>query len=363
MDIGLTFFQIGILFSLSSLSAISFEIPTGVVADIFGRKTSVLIRFFLCGITSILVAFTNSFLLLCIIFIFWGFAATFYSGAFESWIIDYLEYKKQNKLIHSAFSRIESFTNAGAIIAFIMAGFLIFIGLKWIWIIEGVGSIFIGLFLLLFSKEPYQKNKIKKFNLQKLLNQIFNTGKEAIKYSFSHNTLLYLIIASSLAGIGYGIIILGWQPFFKELNIPIQFFGLILACVSIVGIVEANLSKRFVKKLKNEKYALIGIRLINIIGTLTLALTISPIIAIISFFILDTESLEIPIFTTYFNKFTPSKIRASINSVLSMFTNIAAILASLVFGLLADIFGLRFTFLIALCFFVMAIPIYLRIKG
>ena len=62
MNINLSLLQIGLLLSVSALTSVLFEIPTGAIADIFGRKVSTLIGVFFSAII-IFVPFTKNFYL------------------------------------------------------------------------------------------------------------------------------------------------------------------------------------------------------------------------------------------------------------------------------------------------------------
>ena len=91
----LNLFQIGILFSILSITSFLFEIPTGAFADIYGRKASVLFSYFLTAITLIFLSFITNFYATALIFAIWGIANTFSSGAKESWVIDNLKFNKK----------------------------------------------------------------------------------------------------------------------------------------------------------------------------------------------------------------------------------------------------------------------------
>ena len=60
-DIGLSLFQIGLLASFTALAGVLFEIPTGAIADILGRKFSVILELFLSGLTIISIFFFKDF--------------------------------------------------------------------------------------------------------------------------------------------------------------------------------------------------------------------------------------------------------------------------------------------------------------
>jgi MFS transporter, DHA3 family, tetracycline resistance protein len=65
-----------------------FEVPTGVIADTYGRKLSLVIGFLGMGTTWLLVGVVTEPTLIIGLWALWGVAYTFTSGAYEAWITD-----------------------------------------------------------------------------------------------------------------------------------------------------------------------------------------------------------------------------------------------------------------------------------
>jgi MFS transporter, DHA3 family, tetracycline resistance protein len=65
-----------------------FEVPTGVVADTYGRKLSLIVGFLGMGAASLLVGVVSEAWLIVVLWALWGIAYTFTSGAYEAWITD-----------------------------------------------------------------------------------------------------------------------------------------------------------------------------------------------------------------------------------------------------------------------------------
>jgi DHA3 family tetracycline resistance protein-like MFS transporter len=64
------------------------EIPTGVLADTFSRRASLILSFVLQGVAIVIVGATNDPTVAIAAWGFWGFGYTFSSGAYEAWITD-----------------------------------------------------------------------------------------------------------------------------------------------------------------------------------------------------------------------------------------------------------------------------------
>jgi len=65
-----------------------FEVPTGVVADTYGRKLSLVIGFFGMGTAWLLVGLVSAPWAIVALWAAWGVAYTFTSGAYQAWITD-----------------------------------------------------------------------------------------------------------------------------------------------------------------------------------------------------------------------------------------------------------------------------------
>jgi len=88
---GLTYAEISALVAASYAATLLFEIPTGVFADVHGRKLSVLLGVGANAATSIgIFLWFDNFPLLLVMFVLQGIGTTFMSGAFGAWLTDSL---------------------------------------------------------------------------------------------------------------------------------------------------------------------------------------------------------------------------------------------------------------------------------
>src|SRR3990167_8952661 len=80
--------QISLLVALQYLSQMVFELPTGALADLFGRKWSVALGYALWGIVGPLIIFTQGFAPLVMAALFAGLSDSFISGSLEALVYD-----------------------------------------------------------------------------------------------------------------------------------------------------------------------------------------------------------------------------------------------------------------------------------
>ena len=150
LSIGFSFFQVSILLALTAFISFFFDIPTGAIADVFGRKTSVILSYLTAGILFILVPLSINFWYLFVIFFLLGISQTLSTGADEAWVLGNLKKEKREDLIDNYYAHRLTLQNAGVVIAPLIAVPVVALwGMKWLWPIEGASIILSGGILFL----------------------------------------------------------------------------------------------------------------------------------------------------------------------------------------------------------------------
>lgn len=358
--IGFSFSQISVILSISLIAPLIFEVPTGAIADLYGRKICVALSYFIGGLLFIAVPFTQSFWVIVALFFAFYASGTLASGADDAWLVDYLKHKKRSELVHTAFARLLSFGNAGGIIAFSLSGPLVLLfDLKWLWVLQGVVFLIVGLITAVWGREHFERRKIK---INTALKEAGKEAKGSIKYTFGHPVLLYLIIAIFFM-MFYNIGEVLWQPFLMQLGLPIYYLGPLFAVAAASGFIIPLFSMRYLKKMKTEKRALILSEVATGLLLVSIAFVISPLAGALVFIALNMMwGLARPIGRSYFQKYVPSETRATISSLQSLVASIGGAIAILMAGFLADAIGLRMTFVALTVFVIPVVIAYSLIK-
>lgn len=146
---GLDPLQLVLVGTALEVSVFLFEIPTGVVADTFSRRWSVIIGVFLIGLGFIVLGLLPYFLPVLLAQVIWGLGFTFTSGALQAWISD--EIGEENAA--PAFMRGMQVGSLGAFTGTLLAAGLGNISLS-VSILSGGGMFFVlGFYLLLKMQE------------------------------------------------------------------------------------------------------------------------------------------------------------------------------------------------------------------
>lgn len=363
-NIGLSFSDIALISAVPAISVVIFEIPTGAIADHYGRKFSVVFGLVMLSGACIIVPLVDSVFLLILLFLFMGLAATFISGAYTAWVVDLLKREKQEALIQNFMVKDASFTAAGAVIGPLLGGVLVsFLPLGMLWIIQGFGMILTTLLLLKSSKEYFQKKDV---HIKKALNKLLkNTGK-AIRFSLTHRTLLLLFVASIFWTIVASLTTLAWQPLLINLKMPVNYLGYFYSFLALLGIFSPYLAHTLKKFIKKEKI------IFALLSSLFIILMISFYFVNSPFFYLACSLITLisiisyvwaPIFSAYQQQFIPSKTRATIisfqNSIFALVSGIGVLIS----GMVMDKIGPKMTVVTFSVFAIPAIICYLLIKN
>src|SRR5689334_8586689 len=87
-NVGLSPLQLVLVGTTLEVSCFLFEIPTGIVADVYSRRLSIIIGFVLIGAGFIVEGSIPTFAAMLVSQVLWGIGYTFTSGANQAWITD-----------------------------------------------------------------------------------------------------------------------------------------------------------------------------------------------------------------------------------------------------------------------------------
>ncbi len=360
-DIGLSLTQIGFLTSALALPFILFEIPTGAIADIFGRKFSTVLGIFLSGIVMISIMFFTNFYILLMIFFVWGAVGTLKSGAGEAWIVDLLKHEKRKELIHEYYVKIPSFYSIALLLSGIIGAFLVKkFGLGIIWPISGISVIFTSIFFL-FGEEHFTR---KKQHIKEHTHDLISHIKESLNYCMKNRNLLLMISAGLFGGLIINFSMdLTWYPFLQGLGFKNYWFGYLFSATCLVGIFVPYMIKPLVNRVGKYKDYLVIISSLMFI-LLFIVGFINSLFLSLAIFILYISAYDFfrPARNVLVQKFIPSKKRATILSIESMALSVVMIIGAPLAGFFADKIGPQNTIFMSSFILIPMIILYSKIK-
>jgi MFS family permease len=325
---GLSFTEIMILQSISSVSVFFFEVPTGAAADKIGRKYSILFGAFLWAAGLFLYVVGKGFFIFALAEIVFSLGSAFKSGADTALIYDSLKVLGKEKDYQKIEGKARSYSLYAQAIGSVLSSFLYEKNVN-LPMIVSILFMLVTIAVTLMFKEPEVEGKEGRFGIN-YFSQIKGSGK----YILNHDKLKALVFFSMMFFIFYRTGFWYYQPYMEGVNIPVKYFG---AIFFVFNITAAFISKRSSYIMERTKPK---------------TLTFMAFLMIVSFLILGTvkvwagvfaillqqvaRGIYRPVTTKYLNKHIPSDKRATILSFHSLCTNLAVAAAFPLMGILKD---------------------------
>ena len=149
--VGLSPLQMVLVGTVLEATCFLFEIPTGIVADLYSRRLSVVIGVTLLGAGMLLQGLVPTFAAVLVAQVVWGTGSTFLSGADEAWLADEIG----EDAVAPVFTRETQLSLALTLVAPLAAGGLGLIGLGVPVAASGLGLLMLAVVLLLVMPEEH----------------------------------------------------------------------------------------------------------------------------------------------------------------------------------------------------------------
>jgi MFS family permease len=333
---GLSLTEVMLLQGIYSLSVALFEIPSGYIADIFGRKQTIVFSTIFSFIGYLVFSFYGGFYAFAIAQILVGVGGSLMSGSDSALIYDTLletESKSSYTKIEGRNYAIGNFSEA---LAGVLGGFL------------AVSSIYLPIYVqttILFFSIPIALTLVEPtMHEENKLDRSFKAIMGVVKFSLVDNTRLrWLIIYSSAMGVA--TLSMAWfaQPFFKEVGLPLAYFGILWAGLNFsAGLTSFN-AHQFDKKENNYKM-LIYLSLAMFISFILLGFNNSTYGLFFIFIIYLLRGIVTPILRNAINVNTTSNKRATVLSIRSFIIRISFAICAPILGYIAENYALSTSF-------------------
>ena len=122
----LSFSHIGILYASREIITNVLEIPSGLLADTYGRKNALVTAFLTYILSYIFFYFSKDFYLLLIAMLLIGVGDAFRSGTHKGMIMEYLKMNQWEKYKISYYGNTRSWSQKGSALSALLAGILVF---------------------------------------------------------------------------------------------------------------------------------------------------------------------------------------------------------------------------------------------
>ena len=193
--VGLDSFQLVLVGTVLETSCFLFEIPTGVVADLYSRRRSVLIGIFLYGAGFLMEGSLPWFGTVLLAQVVWGCGDTFLTGALEAWIAS----EEGGRPMDKVFLRGGQLAQTGGILGVIIGTLLGNLNLQLPIILAGALCLVLGIVLLRVMPEEHFSPALE--DRQGLLNDFINLFRLNLRFVKGAPVLLALLLITFCGGL------------------------------------------------------------------------------------------------------------------------------------------------------------------
>ncbi len=344
-----------------------FEVPTGVVADVRGRKLS-----YLLGAGTLLVSTLLYLYMWQVQAPFWAWAIasaliglgfTFFSGAVEAWLVDALAATGYDGPLDGVFGKAQVAAGASMLAGSVAGGYIAQATNL------GVPYIVRCVFLLLTFVVAAFLMKDLGFTPERSkgpVTEVKRVFHASIDSGWRNRPVRWLMLSAPfISGVGV-YVFYAMQPYLLELHGDPEAYGIAgLAAAIVAGAqIVGGLTVPAVRKaFRYRTHALIAAGFVNVAALVFIGLTSSLTMAIGLLVVWGlVGAASMPIRQTYINGLIPSSQRATVLSFDSLMGSAGGVVAQPVLGRAADVWSYSTSYLIAAAMQALAIPFLLKAR-
>lgn len=324
--------EIGICETIFHIVSLIAEIPSGVAADVFGRKRMLVlsgISALLAGLIKVLCG--GSYPLLAFSMIFSALSYNLASGSDAALAYESLKAEGREKLYDRFSSDSSIIYRVFTALATLAAGFTLSLGMRRAELLD-VSFMSIHILIALSLKEIRSDNVSE----VKVWNAVKKCYQESWHFLKTHSRILMLLIVNSLIGSVDILLLFFLQEEFTEAGLNSKLLGPALFITSMGGVLGSIISKRL-PKAKLRKLAFLCA--VGVTAGFTTGLTEYPLLMVIGGFVSSMFDDLIQIKTDVaLNNAVPSEQRSTLISVSSFIFSCVMIVLSPLAGVIFSIF-------------------------
>ena len=369
---GLSLTQLSLMSIVITITVVLAEVPTGILADVYSRRLSVIMGGVLIGTCYILIGLFPLFWVSLLAAFIEAMGDSFVSGALQAWITDEVGADKVGAVfLRSAqISPVAHWVGLG--VGIVLAALF---DLRVPVLIGGLVWFVLSAFLVLAMPErgfvrPVETRNFasaraasaraasaRAASLRSHFREAVRTFSVGVGLVHGSPTLLMLFAVQVLLAVFFDSFYrLSRAHFLRSLALPkivVPLLGLLKANVwfggfealqGVLGLVGAGAVRRFVDLAKTRTLpkVLLGFYLLVFLGVLVFALTGHIVIAIVAWLMANVlHQLAEPIISTWLNQNIPSDVRATVLSMSSQASMLGVLGGNPAISEVGDRFGLR----------------------
>lgn len=364
--VGLNPLQLVLVGTVLETSYFLAEIPTGVVADVYSRRLSIVIGFIVMGAGFALSGAIPLFAAVVLGQVIWGAGATFLSGAVEAWVTDEMAHERSAPArdtgvatseipMERVYVRGSQLYQIGALLGIPISVALARLAIPLPIVVAGGLFVLLGIGLALIMPEAgFTRTPRSQRETWADMGRTLRGGVALIRVQPVLITIL--LIAALSGGFSEGFDRL-WTPHLldnftlPELTLPligaldvVAWFGVIAAVSKLISLGVSELAQRSVRTENPQSlvWVLLTLNLLLTGAVLGFALTTSVGVALLAFWLAGAFRMASqPLYMAWINRYLDPKVRATVLSIAGQSDALGQITVGPGVGLIGTVRSLR----------------------
>jgi MFS transporter, DHA3 family, tetracycline resistance protein len=365
--VGMSPLQLILVGTFMELTVFLFEVPTGIIADVYSRRLSVVIGTVVMGAAIVIVGAVPDAWAVIGAWSLWGFGYTFTSGAADAWLADEigLDNVRPVYLRSAQIGRIAGLVTIGASVALALVAL-------WLPIVVG-GAVFVvvGAALAVLMPEtgfrPAPREETE--GAVRAMARTGRTGARLVRRT--PVLLLILAISASWGAWSEGYDRLGEAHVIRDVGLPsflglsfVVWFGVIAAASLLLAIFVAQPANRRLEHVRQETVTrvLLALDLLLIGGVVAFALAGAFWVAVVAMLVTNVaRGLAMPLFVSWLNQsISESSVRATVMSITNQADAVGQWTGGPAIGWIGNAFGIRAALVVGASLLSPAVGLYAR---
>jgi MFS family permease len=361
---GLDLFQINVVLAIYLITSFVFEVPTGAIADLAGRKRA----FVLSCLTRLgafaLYFFADDFVDCVIAELIDALGSTLANGALDAWAVDGMRAEGQRNTPDRFFARAQMLSRTLMITAGLIGGYVGNRGLELTWLLgaAGFGLTAIVAVALMRETAPSPQAVAADVSARRLIRSLVDTMRDGLAAVRTTPVLLLICLLTLVTFFAIMPIYMYWQPRMRGLTGEgVWLMGWIWAFLNVASIVGSALLPRLLGRFARE-YVLATAALWRgaLLAVAGVATTVHPALAGLLLQEVGAGVSE-PVIQAWMNEHIATERRATVLSVRAMCFTLGGAAGLVALGLVAREIGMAMAWTISAVVLVFSAPGFLAL--
>ena len=347
LELGLSPLELVLVGTAMELAVFVFEVPTGIVADTYGRRRSVVLGMFVIGGSYLLVGVSTAAVGVLVAYAVWGLGWTFLSGASDAWLADEVGEERLGGVYHRA-AQIE---RVASLLGIAVSVGLAQIDLRLPILIGGAGTVALAVLLLVAMPETGFAPRPREGRSH--LAAMAATGREGVRTVRARPVLLAVLGIAAFGGMWSETFDRLWEAHFLQ-NVglpgigglePVVWFGILNAGGVLLAIALAAPLRTRLEEAGQARTArvLLCLDAFLLVSALVFALAGSLWLAVTAYWATRVaRNIAGPVFLTWLQRSVgETEARATVLSITNQADAVGQWTGGPGLGVLGNAFGIR----------------------